>query len=193
MRPRPSARVRANRANALRSTGPKTSAGKAKSSRNALVHGLCAAPEPDSPVEDLTAFVAGDHCPAEGMNVARSIAQADATARRARQFRAVAFDRLVNDNPADKSLVEIAGSVDSVMAEVLDPEARAHIRGAAPVDSTELRLVSRITRFAARLRTKQAAEVLRKLARLDLYEKRALALRARAVRELIAIQNSQQA
>ena len=35
-----SARVRANRANALRSTGPKTNAGKSQVARNAVKHGL---------------------------------------------------------------------------------------------------------------------------------------------------------
>ena len=35
------ARVEANRRNAQRSTGPRTTEGKQKSSRNALKHGLC--------------------------------------------------------------------------------------------------------------------------------------------------------
>jgi hypothetical protein len=43
-------RVRANRANALKSTGPKSEEGKRKASRNAVRHGLCAA------VEVVTAF-----------------------------------------------------------------------------------------------------------------------------------------
>jgi hypothetical protein len=41
--PTPEPRARANRANALLSTGPRTAAGKQRSSQNALTHGLTAA------------------------------------------------------------------------------------------------------------------------------------------------------
>ena len=39
-KPTSAAKIRANRANAQKSTGPKTAAGKARSSRNALKHGI---------------------------------------------------------------------------------------------------------------------------------------------------------
>ena len=48
-------RLAANRANALRSTGPRTRGGKAAAARNALVHGLTSR-NPLLPGEDLKAF-----------------------------------------------------------------------------------------------------------------------------------------
>lgn len=51
----PESRHRANRANALLSTGPRTSAGKQRSSRNALTHGLTSR-SPILATEDPAAF-----------------------------------------------------------------------------------------------------------------------------------------
>jgi hypothetical protein len=51
----PEPRTRANRANALRSTGPRTDSGKERSSRNALRHGLTAA-SAVLPSEDRAAY-----------------------------------------------------------------------------------------------------------------------------------------
>lgn len=53
---RPTARMRANRANATRSTGPRTRAGKDRIARNSLMHGLAAEqlPHASSEVEGLT-------------------------------------------------------------------------------------------------------------------------------------------
>lgn len=52
------ARIAANRRNALNSRGPKTAEGKARSSRNALTHGLSAAALVVGPVEDAEAYQA---------------------------------------------------------------------------------------------------------------------------------------
>ena len=44
--------IAANRANALRSTGPRNSTGRSKSSRNAYRHGLSLGIAPDAPLND---------------------------------------------------------------------------------------------------------------------------------------------
>jgi hypothetical protein len=54
----PSARARASRINGAKSRGPRTAAGKARSSRNALKHGLCAQKILVLPDEDAAAFKA---------------------------------------------------------------------------------------------------------------------------------------
>ena len=53
-------KTNANRANARRSTGPRTAAGKSKSSRNARKHGLCAENTllPGENIDDFRAHVA---------------------------------------------------------------------------------------------------------------------------------------
>ena len=52
-----SARVRANRANARKSTGPKTAEGRERVSRNALKHGLSSAKAPPHDADVLTALI----------------------------------------------------------------------------------------------------------------------------------------
>ena len=53
-----SARALASRRNGARSRGPRTAAGKARSSKNALKHGLCARQLVVLPQEDAAAFEA---------------------------------------------------------------------------------------------------------------------------------------
>lgn len=51
------ARLDANRRNALRSTGPRSAAGKARSAQNALKHGLASlSPDNFLAIEDRAAF-----------------------------------------------------------------------------------------------------------------------------------------
>ena len=64
--------IAANRANALRSTGPRTAAGRATSSQNALRHGLSLPMTPDSElVESLARTLAGETAGEDQPEVAR--------------------------------------------------------------------------------------------------------------------------
>ena len=89
--------IAANRANAKRSTGPKTAAGRAKSSRNAYRHGLSR----DLPLHDpafrarmnviAEALLAGDEPTDENLIAAAELADAQV---RLLQIREVRFDML---------------------------------------------------------------------------------------------------
>lgn len=54
----------ANRRNSAKSTGPRTSAGKARSNQNARKHGLSVSdldPQADTEIEHLAGLIAGKH------------------------------------------------------------------------------------------------------------------------------------
>ncbi len=84
--------IAANRANAQKSTGPKTAAGRARSSRNALRHGLSAQLPPDpaseAQIEALTQAIIGDSTTPEAFEAAREIAEAHVELMRIRSIRA---------------------------------------------------------------------------------------------------------
>ena len=73
-------KLRANRANSLRSTGPKTTAGRANAARNARRHGLripvLSDPALSAEVETLAQKIAGNGSP-ELVELARKIAEAE--------------------------------------------------------------------------------------------------------------------
>jgi hypothetical protein len=75
-----SKRVRANRANARRSTGPKTAAGKSAASRNALRHGLAVPVPVDMSLagegERLARIIAGEGATSSRLERARRVAEA---------------------------------------------------------------------------------------------------------------------
>src|SRR5277367_6464204 len=91
-----SARVRANRANALQSTGPKTLECKTATSRNALRHGL-AVPVMTDPrladeVERLAHMIAGEGADSFRLERARRIAEAQIDLLRVRRARSLLLD-----------------------------------------------------------------------------------------------------
>jgi len=107
----PSARrLAANRANARRSTGPRTARGKARSSVNALQHGLAvsvfADPALSVEVEILARRIVGPD--PNLLHLARGIAEAQVDLRRVRQIRSqlIARAEADADYASDRDLEE---------------------------------------------------------------------------------------
>jgi hypothetical protein len=85
--------IAANRANAKRSTGPKTKRGRRASSNNALKHGLSCPPPRDEAistvVDDLTRTLVDDGASDERHVAARRVAQVQMELSRVRMVRAL--------------------------------------------------------------------------------------------------------
>jgi hypothetical protein len=85
-------KIRANRRNSLRSTGPKTAAGRATAARNALRHGLrvpiLADPAFSEEIELLTRRIIDIDANPELVDLARRIAEAEIDITRIRHVRA---------------------------------------------------------------------------------------------------------
>jgi hypothetical protein len=83
-------RLRANRANSRRSTGPKTEAGRAKSAQNARRHGLRVPVLSDPALAPDVERIAKDivrECGSEFIDLARRIAEAEVDILRVRRVR----------------------------------------------------------------------------------------------------------
>ena len=94
-------KIRANRANARASTGPRTTRGRARAARNALRHALsfpvCSIPALSEEVETLAREIAGRGASAQTQELARRVAEAQIDLRRVRSARhQLLFDTLSN-------------------------------------------------------------------------------------------------
>jgi hypothetical protein len=89
------AKLAANRANAMKSTGPRTLAGKARAAQNARRHGLRAVFLPDEgftqEVKDLARLIAGDGAPEEVFALACRVAETQLDYVRIKQIRVLAM------------------------------------------------------------------------------------------------------
>jgi hypothetical protein len=100
-----SRKLRANRANARHSTGPKSRAGKARSARNSRRHGLSVPvwsdPKLAANAETLARAIAGDGASVQIMAIARNIGEAQIDLIRIQQVRhdLLATSQLSTDGP----------------------------------------------------------------------------------------------
>ena len=94
---------RANGANARASTGPKTRAGKARSARNALRHGLnipvWSDPALAPQAEAIVLLIAGPNADAETLDYARQFSEAQVDLNRVRWAGTEVIARILSHRP----------------------------------------------------------------------------------------------
>jgi hypothetical protein len=94
-------KIKANRANARASTGPRTARGRASAARNALRHGLslpvCSDPALSKEVEALAHEIAGPDANGQLQELARRVAEAQIDLRRVRYARHQLLSNALSD------------------------------------------------------------------------------------------------
>ncbi len=105
--------IAANRANALKSTGPRSAAGRMKSSRNAYSHGLSLPitldPQVRAEIELLVAqAIAGETASEDQLEAAKAFAEAQFELKRIRATRAAATPRVLGARPDPKVLTGLS-------------------------------------------------------------------------------------
>jgi hypothetical protein len=155
----------ANRANARRSTGPKTAKGKASAAKNALRHGLSLSVLDDpllaAEIESLAQRIAGPGATADIIALARRIAEVQIDLKRVRSYRRRRVEQRLTD-AADRKVELSIRWLDPGQGV---PAWAEEISDTRPVLATIL------------------AELARELAALDRYERRALSRRKFAIRQ----------
>ena len=178
--------IAANRRNAQRSTGPRSRAGKARVSRNALKHGL-AATLMDNPalVEEVSALattlVGGASGDTTALALASAIAEAELDLIRVRMARVELLNRLAAD-PA---------TFEPKLPKWLTPDWIEQVLEAVasddPITAIAKSNIRRLLMPVANQPEKQALVLARaapQLLRLDRYERRAMSRRRTAIRAL---------
>src|ERR1019366_241812 len=94
-------KIKANRANAKASTGPRTKQGKSRTAKNALWHGLSlsvlADPTCVTEIENMARKIAGQNPTSENFELARRIAEAQIDLQRVRQAQLNLLTRFLSD------------------------------------------------------------------------------------------------
>ena len=140
------AKIRANRANARASTGPKTKHARRRSARNALRHGLSLSVYADAALaEEVAALareIAGINANAEMQELARHVAEAQIDLRRVRVARHQLLSQTLGD-ASDASAVE-----DTVDVPPTGPVQRHNFANMQPEHPQRLSVMDRYERRA---------------------------------------------
>jgi len=169
-------KIRANRTNALASTGPQTTRGRARTAKNALRHALslpvCSNPALSKEVETLAREIAGPAANAETQELARQVAEAQIDLRRVRYAR--------HQFLSDTLSKEYYDSYTNMRMKV--KVLRALLRPNPPDMSMEtLKFATSTPQGPDKLATILSGEA-KELLAMDRYERRALARRKFAIR-----------
>jgi hypothetical protein len=188
-------KIKANRANARASTGPRTARGRASAARNALRHGLsqpvCSDPALCEEVEALAREIAGTEANAEIQELARRVAEAQIDLRRVRYARHQwLLDCLRNPRYESRASIRMKWRTLRPLLRY-DPQQIAELLWPDPQATPEERLEGLVDRALTFVNTTPQgphklatilSEAAKHLLRFDRYERRALSRRKFAIR-----------
>jgi len=180
-------KIRANRANARASTGPKTAPGRSRAARNALRHALSlpvySDPALSEEVETLAQKIVATDANAEKQELARRIAEAQIDLRRVRHARHQLLSQALSD--PDYESEAMLGKKAALAIRRL-----RRIDRSTPMPEDAMEFLSSKPEGPYKLAT-ILTDKTRQLLALDRYERRALSRRKFAIRALDAACSAQ--